>query len=95
MSGSPVFAIAYGAYETIKGSTTIGHVQKFLGIYASNEILREKKFLEEINSKTSQLGFIEDKSLELAHIWKASLIVKIVKKIDVIRYEEEILKHIN
>jgi len=95
MSGSPVFAIAYGAYETIEGPTTIGHVQKFLGIYASNEILREKKFLEEINYKTSQLGFIEDKSLQLAHIWKASLIIKIVKEIDVKKYEEEILKHIN
>ena len=95
MSGSPVFAIAYGAYETIEGPTTIGHVQKFLGIYASNEILREKKFLEEINSKSSKLGFIEDKSLELAHIWKASLIINIVKEIDVEKYESEILKNIN
>lgn len=42
MSGSPAFAIAYGAYESIEGPTTFGHVQQFLGIYASNEILREK-----------------------------------------------------
>jgi len=95
MSGSPAFAIALGAYETIEGLIKMGPIQKFLGIYASNEMLREKKYLEEISSNSSQLGFIEDKSLELAHIWKASLIIKIVKEIDVKKYENEILKNIN
>ena len=91
MSGSPAFAIAYGAYETIEGPTTAGHVQKFLGIYASMQVLKEEKYLEEIISE-SKAGLVVSKSLELAHIWKASLIMKIIKEIDVKKYESEILK---
>ena len=93
MSGSPAFAIASGAYETIEGATTIGHIQKFLGIYASMQMLKEEKYLEEIISE-SKLGFVVNKSLELAHIWKASLIIKIIKEIDVKKYESEILKNL-
>lgn len=93
MSGSPAFAIAYGAYETIAGPTTVGHVQKFLGIYASMQMLKEEKYLEEIISE-SKLGFVVSESLELAHIWKASLIIKIIKGIDVKKYESEILKNL-
>jgi len=93
MSGSPAFAIAYGAYETIAGPTTVGHVQKFLGIYASMQMLKEEKYLEEIISE-SKLGFVVNELLELAHIWKASLIIKIIKEIDVKKYESEILKNL-
>jgi len=93
MSGSPAFAIAYGAYETIEGPTTVGHVEKFLGIYASMQMLKQEKYLEEITSK-SRLGVVVDESLELGHIWKASLIIKIVKEIDVKKYEIDILKNL-
>ncbi len=93
MSGSPAFAIAYGAYETVEGPTTVGHVQKFLGIYASMLMLKESKYLEEITSESKQ-GVIINKSLELGHIWKASLIIKIIKEIDVKKYENEILKNL-
>jgi len=93
MSGSPAFAIAYGAYETIAGPTTVGHVQKFLGIYASRQMLKEEKYLEEILSE-SKVGLVVSESLELAHIWKASLIMKIIKEIDVKKYESEILKNL-
>lgn len=93
MSGSPAFAIAYGAYETIEGPTTVGHVQKFLGIYASMQMFKEEKYLEEITSE-SRMGVIIDESLELGHIWKASLIIKIIKQIDIKKYESEILKNL-
>jgi len=93
MSGSPAFAIAYGAYETIEGPTTVGHVQKFLGIYASMQVLKEKRYLEELISK-SKLGVVVDESLELGHIWKSSLIVDITREIDVKKYETEILKNL-
>lgn len=93
MSGSPAFAIAYGAYETIEGPTTVGHVQKFLGIYASMQMLKEAKYLEEITSE-SRLGVVLDESLELGHVWKASLIIKMTKEIDVKKYESEILKNL-
>ncbi len=93
MSGSPAFAIAYGAYETIEGPTTVGHVQKFLGIYASMQMLRGEKYLEEITSE-SRMGVIIDESLELGHIWKASLIIKMIKQINIKKYESEILKNL-
>ena len=93
MSGSPAFAIAYGAYETIEGPTTVGHVQKFLGIYASTQVLEEEKYLEEFTSE-SRPRIIVRESLELGHIWKASLIIDITRGIDVKRYEKEILKNL-
>jgi len=93
MSGSPAFAIAYGAYETVQGPTTVGHVQKFLGIYASMQMLKEAKYLEEIASE-SKLGVVVGQSLELGHIWKASLVTKIVKQIDAEKYKNEILKNL-
>jgi len=93
MSGSPAFAIAYGAYETIEGPTTVGHVQKFLGIYASMQVLEEEKYLEELTSE-SRLGVVFHESLELGHIWKASLVLDITRKIDVERYKSEILKNL-
>ena len=93
MSGSPAFAIAYGAYETIEGPTTVGHIQKFLGIYASMQVLEEEKYLEELTSE-SRLGVVVRESLELGHIWKASLIIDITREIDVERYESEILKNL-
>ena len=91
MSGSPAFAIAYGAYETVEGPTTVGHVQKFLGIYASMQMLKEAKYLEEITSE-SKLGVVVGESLELGHIWKASLIIKVIKQIDTGKYKSEILE---
>lgn len=91
MSGSPVFAIAHGAYEMADGSMTVGHVQKFLGIFASMPLIRENKYLEEITSE-SKLGFTLEQSLELGHIWKVRLITEILNNIDVQKYESEILR---
>lgn len=93
MSGSPAFAIAYGAYETVEGPTTVGHVQKFLGIYASMQVVEKAKYLEEIPS-ASKPGIVVHESLQLGHIWKASLITKIIRQIDVKKYESEILKNL-
>ena len=93
MSGSPAFAIAYGAYETLEGPTTVGHVQKFLGIYASMQVLEDEKYLEELPSE-SRLGVVIKESLEIGHIWKASLITDITRKIDVKKYQDEILKNL-
>jgi len=93
MSGSPAFAIAYGAYETVEGPATVGHVQKFLGIYASMQMLKEAKYLEEMTSE-SRLGVIVHESLELGHIWKANVITKIIRQFDVKKYESEIFKNL-
>jgi len=90
MSGAPVFAIAHGAYEMSNGTMTVGHVQKFLGIFASMQLIRENKYLEEITSESRQ-GLVFEQSLELGHIWKAVLINETVKNIDVRKYETEIL----
>jgi len=57
------------------------------------QILEEARYLEEIMSE-SRLGVVVDESLELGHIWKASLIIKITKEIDVKKYENEVLKNL-
>jgi len=92
MSGSPAFAIANGAYQTVDGPTTVGQVRMFLGIYASMQMITEAKYLEELAQKDSGKGINISSSLELGHIWKADLIVNMIKHIDVKKYEEEIIK---
>lgn len=92
MSGSPAFAIANGAYQTVDGPTTVGQVRMFLGIYASMQMITEAKYLEELAQKDSGKGIKISSSLELGHIWKADLIVNMIKHIDVKKYEEEIIK---
>lgn len=93
MSGSPTFAITHGAYEMANGTMTVGHVQKFLGIFASMPLIRENKYLEEITSESKQ-GLVFEQSLELGHIWKAKLITEMVNNIDVPKYESEILRNL-
>lgn len=93
MSGSPAFAIAHGAYEMIEGPTTVGHVQKFLGIFASMPLITENKYLEEIPSQSKQ-GLVFEQSLQLGHIWKANLIIEITKNINVAQYESEVLRNL-
>jgi len=90
MSGSPVFAISYGTYETEDGNTTVGGVRKFLGIYASMQILKTEKYLEEL-PQTQKAGITLTESLQLGHVWKANLIIQTVNSISVERYEEEVL----
>lgn len=93
MSGSPAFAVSYGTYEMEQGGTSVGGVQKFLGIYASMQVLEQKKFLEEL--KTGQKpGIVVSESLQLGHVWKAQLIIDMVKSINVQQYENDILKHL-
>ena len=93
MSGAPTFAISYGAYEMEQGGTTVGGVQKFLGIYASMQMLKENKYLEQLKS-IEKPGIVISESLQLGHVWKAELIIEMVKSINVGRYETDILRHL-
>jgi len=93
MSGAPTFAIAHGAYEMAHGPTTVGHVQKFLGIFASMPKIRENKYLEELTSE-SKSGLVLEQSLELGHIWKAGVITEAIKNTDIPKYESEILHNL-
>jgi hypothetical protein len=93
MSGSPTFAVSYGTYEMEQGGTAAGSVQKFLGIYASMEMLEQKEFLEEIQTDKKQ-GIVVTESLQLGHVWKAQLIIDMVKSIDVEQYQNKILKNL-
>jgi len=58
MSGSPVFGISYGMYETEEGNTSVGGSRKFLGIYSSMQMLTQKKLLEEIKSVKNAINRI-------------------------------------
>lgn len=93
MSGSPVFCFADGTFEMNQGGYALGgKAQQFIGIYASEQILKEKKYLEQINNFNSKEGIILDKALNLGHIWKAELIIDIINNFDAKKYEEEILR---
>ncbi|MDI6894824.1 MAG: serine protease [Bacillota bacterium] len=93
MSGSPVFAIAYGVYEAEDGSTTVGGARRFLGVYASQQVREENRFLEEIDvgEAPQRLGIRYRESLELGYVWKAKLIVELTEALDVRAYEQEVL----
>lgn len=94
MSGSPAFAIAYGIYENEEGNSVAGGARRFLGIYASMQMLKEKKYLEQFAHNNVKFGINTEQSLELGHVWKAKLIIETINGIDIKKYEEEILSQI-
>ena len=56
------------------------------------QMITEAKYLEEFAQKDSERGIKISSSLELGHIWKSDLIVNMINKIDIEKYENEILK---
>lgn len=58
MSGSPAFVISNGTYETEGGGTTVGSARKFMGIYASMQMLKERKFLEQLDADQKKPGVV-------------------------------------
>ena len=92
MSGAPAFAIAYGTYESTSGAAKVGGARKFLGIYASMQMLNKEMYLEELVNSESSLGIRDQESLQLGHVWNASLIIDLVNSIDVHRYDSEVLQ---
>lgn len=93
MSGSPAFIIDNnsGSYEiSASGIRVSGKLQKFIGVYASMEMLSEDKYLEQLNMN-GNYGIKVSSSLELGRIWKADIIIDIVNSIIAERYETEIL----
>ena len=91
MSGSPAFAISYGTYESTSGAAKVGGVRKFLGIYASMQMLNKQLYLEQLVHADPMLGVKDQESLELGHVWKASLIIELINSIDTQKYDHEIL----
>lgn len=89
MSGSPVFAVTHGSYETDDGNIAVGRARKFLGIYASMQMLNEQKYLEEL-IQSKKLGIRHEESLELGHVWKENLLLAIIDVLDIQKYEREI-----
>jgi Trypsin-like peptidase domain len=93
MSGGPVFAVAQGMYETIDGGLEGGVINKFLGIYASMQMLNKHKFLEQLINQVP-VGIKDQESLQLGHVWKASLIFDTLNKFDIANYIENTLTRI-
>jgi len=80
ISGSPVFGISYGTYETKEG-TAVGAARKLLGIFSDMEMLETKKSIEKIKQDT-KLGIYDSESLEIGYIWKSRMILDILKDLD-------------
>jgi hypothetical protein len=93
MSGAPVFAVAQGMYETESAQLKAGVINKFLGIYASMQMLNKNKFLEQLVNQIP-VGIKDQESLQLGHVWKASLIFDVLNKFDIEDYSKNILSKI-
>lgn len=93
MSGAPAFAFAYGTYESTEGPTKVGSARRFLGVYASMQMLKERRYLEEF-PQASSVGIETEESLELGHIWKAKLIIETIDAMNVEDYVKEVYKQI-
>ena len=93
MSGAPAFALGTRQQMIFSNRAVKEHYQ-FVGIYASMQMLNEKKYIEELSTQ-SKKGIIVGQSLELGHIWKASLIEDIIKDFDPVKYTNEILLNMN
>lgn len=94
MSGSPVFAISHAFHVTDENIIEQGSARRFLGIYASMQILQKNKYLEEF-IHISRFGIKDTESLELGVIWKANLIMETIKNIDIAEYEDKILSNLD
>jgi hypothetical protein len=93
MSGSPVFAIANGAFESENRTIMAGNQRKFIGIYASMQFLQQKRYIEEIQNNTNK-GMILSESLQLGYVWKERLIIDIINSINIQQYFDEIFKNL-
>jgi len=94
MSGAPAFAISYGIYETEDGSSSVGGARRFVGIYASMQMLQERKVLEEFHGKRAHLGITHAESLQTGHVWKARLIDELVSSVNTSKWEKEIASNL-
>ncbi|MAG36013.1 MAG: hypothetical protein CL878_07205 [Dehalococcoidia bacterium] len=96
MSGSPVLAIAQGAYETLDAddTVTVGVVRKFLGILSSGVTIERKMPIREL-SRLAALGIVDRDSLDLAHVWKADLLLEAVRGFDTISYANAVEQHLD
>lgn len=95
MSGSPAFAISHGSYESTTGALKSGSIKKFLGVYSSMQMLNKKMYLEELAHSDTNLGVVDRQSLELGHVWKASLVVDLINSLDIDKYNSDILSNID
>ena len=80
MSGSPVYGISYGMYEREDGAVSPGGIRKLIGIYASMQMRNEKIYLEQMANYNSAFGITNRESLQIGHVWKASLIYETVRE---------------
>ncbi|MEO6222768.1 MAG: trypsin-like peptidase domain-containing protein, partial [Vicinamibacterales bacterium] len=67
MSGSPVLAVANGVYEDEQEVMRTGRVLRLLGVFSGMPVIR------------SQTPGVNDTSLQLGYVWKASLIAGIAR----------------
>ena len=56
-------------------------------------MLTKNKFLEQLITQVP-VGIKDQESLQLGHVWKASLIFEVLEKFDIDTYTETILKKI-
>lgn len=78
-------------YPGKEGGTVVGDVRQLLGVFASLQVLQEKKFVEEIAVEAPRLAITQATSLQLGHVWKAVILKEIVQGFDAVSYEKKIL----
>jgi len=89
MSGSPVFAVRHGAYETHEGKAAIGSARRFLGVFSAFQSISIKRYLEQL-ADTSRIGVISEENLQLGYVWKASILSEVVAGFDAQAYEQTV-----
>jgi hypothetical protein len=95
MSGAPVVALATGSWESEDrpGTLNLGSTRRLLGVYTAM-LEKEIEMPLEPVSQSCVPGVRYTESLQLAHVWKASLIQEIVSAFDPARYAAEILSRV-
>jgi hypothetical protein len=81
MSGSPVLAVANGAYETESGTTATGRMVKLLGVFSAMRMLRPNRGAD-IPGFNPAEDLSGGTSLQLGYVWKASLIADVARNFD-------------
>lgn len=91
MSGSPVFAVTSGTYESVDGPMIVGRKTPFLGVFSAIRTLNETKLVEPFQAP-QRLKVEIQQTLELGYVWRESLVREIVQGFDAENYQKEFLQ---
>lgn len=81
MSGAPAFAFSNGTYTLQDGMTHVGSTRQLLGVFSAFQTIKNSIPIQTI-ANSPIYGIIQENSLQLAYIWKISILKNMLKNVN-------------